>query len=306
MNSVAWSPDGTGLVTGTSGFSTILWDVQTGEPLGAMPGGFIRQVAWSPDGSLLAAISTDGLRLWDASTGSLINHSASFSGCGVDWSPDGTHLAIARGGMPVIVSVQDAQVAAGEYSQDGLCSWAEGLRAVDWSPEGQRVVSGSQGEYADGFIALWDAASLNRLWSYELESPLFIANDVAFSPDGSLVTAAISGDFWGQGQVLVLSAQTGEIVMRLGLRDTGATSVAWSPDGSLLAAGYGIPRGEIFRLGFELTNDGPVMLWNARTGEELAAFTAHNSGVQSIAFSPDGSRLASASLDGTVLIWAVP
>ena len=47
----------------------------------------------------------------------------------------------------------------------------------------------------------------------------------------------------------------------------------------------------------------PVRLWDAVTGQEKSVLTGHTGGVGSIAFSPDGSTLASGSGDGTILLW---
>ena len=67
-------------------------------------------------------------------------------------------------------------------------------------------------------------------------------------------------------------------------------SVAFSPDGQYLATA---------------TKDGFVRLWQAKTGQELRKWRAHQENATSVAFSPDGRYLASGSWDGTVKVWDV-
>ena len=77
-------------------------------------------------------------------------------------------------------------------------------------------------------------------------------------------------------------------------------SLAFSPDGTRVAAGFGMPA-------MRMPNYGPQMLkvWDPRTGVELAAWDAHQNTIAGLAFAPDGSRLATASMDQTVKLWEV-
>uniref|UniRef100_UPI00202533CB WD40 domain-containing protein n=2 Tax=unclassified Frankia TaxID=2632575 RepID=UPI00202533CB len=69
-----------------------------------------------------------------------------------------------------------------------------------------------------------------------------------------------------------------------------ATAVAFSPDGTLLATG---------------TQDGPVSLWDVRTGRRQRILADHTQLVSSVAFSPDGSTIAAAAGDRTVRLWNI-
>lgn len=54
------------------------------------------------------------------------------------------------------------------------------------------------------------------------------------------------------------------------------------------------------------SNSAVVHLWRLDTGQLVATLTSHTSEITAVAFSPDGSKLAASSLDGTILIWNVP
>ncbi|MGH3754831.1 MAG: hypothetical protein ACRDRP_19455, partial [Pseudonocardiaceae bacterium] len=69
---VAWSPDGTRLLTSSADHTARIWDATTAQPLHQLTGhtNWVRAVAWSPDGTRLLTGSADGtVRVWDATSG---------------------------------------------------------------------------------------------------------------------------------------------------------------------------------------------------------------------------------------------
>ncbi|MFM6471889.1 MAG: trypsin-like peptidase domain-containing protein, partial [Dolichospermum sp.] len=98
VNSVAWSPDGSTLASGSDDKTIKIWDGRTGNLLGTLSGhsDWVWSVAWSPDGRTLASGSDDKtIKIWDGRTGNLLRTLSGHSNLvrSVAWSPDGSTLA---------------------------------------------------------------------------------------------------------------------------------------------------------------------------------------------------------------------
>lgn len=278
--SVAFSPDGKMLASGSGDKTIKLWNAQTGVLKQTLTGhgDMIWQVTFSPDGKTLASASDDKtVKLWDAQTGALkqtlTGHTDKVNS--VAYSPDGKTLASAS--KDKTIKLWDAQTGALKQT---LTGHGEGLKSVAFSTDGKTLASAS----TDATIKLWDAQTGALKQTLPGVSRIDWALSVAFSPDGKILA---SGSF--DKTVKLWDAQTGKLERTLAPYYEGVWTVAFSPDGKTLASA---------------SFDKTVKLWDVQTGKLKQTLTGHGYSAYSVAFSPDGKTLASSD-DKTVKLWQV-
>src|SRR5215510_9403693 len=225
--SVAFSPDGKTLASGSSDNTIRLWDVGAGRLIRSITGhgGAVYSVAFSPDGKTLASSSEEGndsaLRLWDVNTGRLIR---SFEERNtwvptVAFSPDGK--MIASGNHEQVVKLWD--VGTGNLIRS-FVGHRNTIHSVAFSPDGKKLASGS----IDHKVKLWDLSTGKLIRSYDGE----YFNAVAFSPDGKTLAAG-SND----RTVKLWDVSDGSLIHSFEGQTWEVHSVAISPDGKTLASG---------------------------------------------------------------------
>jgi WD40 repeat protein len=284
VNSVAYSPDGMIVASGSSDATVRLWNVATGQQIGRPLKAdtyAVNSVAFSPDGKIVASGGNDGtVRLWDVATHQQISRpltGRSGDIGSVAFSPDGKMVASgsSRGNVRLWDTATHRPIGGPLFDYTGQ------ITSVAFSPDG-KLLAASGGL---GAVQLWDLATHQPI-GRPLRTHTFGVASVGFSPDSKTLAAA-----GFNGTVRLWDVATHRMMTDLSPGNTVTVfSVAFSPDGKTLAAGYA---------------DGTVRLWDVADGRPTGTFTASASEVHSVAFSPDGKTLATASSDHTVRLWHV-
>ncbi|MDY7076518.1 MAG: sigma-70 family RNA polymerase sigma factor [Chloroflexota bacterium] len=249
----------------------------------------INSVVFSPDGQTVATGASDGiLRLWRVSDGTLLHtlegHTRPVSG--IAFSQDGTLL---------ISGSRDRSV--------GIWQTLDGT-LVNRLAERSSEVLGLAISTDDRLLAL---GGIGAAWIWETEAGSFTlvdsqeypgsyVNDLAFSPDGTILALALSDEtVWLRRTPD--SGNNDETLLRLGGHTGKVLSLAFAPDGKYLATG---------------SEDNTLNLWqlSEQTDGNIEAkhilTLQHPDWVNSLAFSPDGTMLASGTMDRKVRLWSVP
>ena len=324
MSCVVFSPDGTKLAAGSAAGIKLL-EVPTGEQV------YTRQhidfgklefpasifsVAFSPDGTKLASASWDGVKLWEVETGqnitTLQGHTRVVSS--VAFSPDGLTFA-----SDSVGGVQVWEAATGRHITT-LAGPPNFVTAIAYSLDGTILATGSANtRNAEHTIKLWDIETGQNLTT--LQGHTDSVTTIAYSRDGRILASGSKDK-----TVKLWDVSTGENIATLHGHEKMVFSIALSPNGTKLASGsedtsirlWEIPTGRaIYTLGgVNSPQVGVTVLPARRPGQDIKELQADDAVdpepeiirglVFSVAFSPDGTKIAAVVLDdGETTLWDV-
>jgi WD40 repeat protein len=313
---IAFSPDGTRLIAGAKDLSALkVWDVSKSgdaEVLSIPTIVGFGDVAFTPNGKLVAADQQGHVRLWDLGSGeggepigSLLDEEHSFA-----LSPDGTMiayhdgtvwststgqlvLALTDGGgldgiswapgsnLLAVVGADDTRIIdlAGRTIETLPNQRAEGVWMSSFSPDGRLLATiDGGGAPAGSEISIWDWRREEVVRTIQADS----GESVMFDPTGSRLLAS-----WGSASIWAV--ETGERLTLLDGYPTAVEKAVFSPDGSQIAAGQ----------------NATVRVFDAASGLPLLTLRGGTSTIARVAFSADGTMVASQAPGDAVRVWAL-
>ena len=282
--------------------------------------GWIADLQWSPDGSLLAVCGGDGIAIFSGGFGidpslRLRDHAAPVKA--IAFSPDSRLMASASADTTIkLWRTVDGDIACIAT----LHGHASSVEAVAFSPLGDLLATGG----ADHSLRLWslDAPGESRLLGAHQDEVTCLAFDAhgktlysggrdgavrAWNLTGGEARILHRGDAWIRaiashprtnalatldrgGKVLLLDPSSPAKPSVFGAHGANADALAFSPGGDLLLSGG---------------RDGAIRLWDSMRGSALFALEAHSRPVMALAFHPAGALIASGGGDNRICLWAL-
>jgi eukaryotic-like serine/threonine-protein kinase len=308
---VSWSRDGKSIASWSRDDTMQVWHATTLVRISTDSMGMI--VAWSPDWRFVAACSNDNvLQVWERSTGRIfVEHAIPLHGSMgfglepvkkfVQWSSDGKYLASSLGSF-------DGDSTQVWDMSTGKILFSKPQNAIAWSPDGKYLalravlpleLPPASRTNTPVTVQIWDVAIQALRMSYMV--PGNADTSASSLPDGSLLWSP-DGKYMASGSGNIWNATTGKTIATY--QSSRSWSMVWSPNSRYIAAFDDSQHMlQDYNQQYNVKADPTVHVWNVLTGEDVFVYREHTAGVNDVAWSPDSTKIASASADMTVKVW---
>lgn len=238
VTALAFTPDGRDLVSASKDKTIRVWDLETGRTRRTFRG----QIGPGPEGEVAAmALSSDG-----------------------KWLASGGWMDPAQARVPCCGDVRLYDYASGELVTL-LRAHNEPVRALAFSPDGTRLISGS----TDGVLVFWDVATRSASHTAAAHGGEVFA--IAFTPDG---TRAVSAS--ADKDLVLWRTSDGTELARMAGHKAKVFALAMSPKGDFIASADAA---------------GEIRLWDSRDGRSLGVVADEGAQVRALSFLPSGEEI---------------
>jgi WD40 repeat protein len=275
INSVAISPDGKLVATGSEDSTTRVWQLGTGKLVRVLhdPNGAVSLVRFSPKGRLLLTISPGTARVYEVKTWTTI---------AIHRDPDYVNAAqFSLDGTRVVTAGRDGTAAVWSATTGGdlfrLAGHSDELNSAEFSSDGTKILTASSDHTA-------------RIWDATMGTNLPVTGDLipsgTFSPDGRWIAVANE-----RGEIQIFDRSTPSERRQLRGGTEAIPQVSFSPDSRRLVASSWDGKARVFDL--------------TRPGQDPLVLSGHTGDVIAAEFGPKGDRVVTSSIDGTARIWTL-
>jgi WD40 repeat protein/serine/threonine protein kinase len=287
INSAAFSPDGSLVVTTSTNGDVRLWDWRGrreigGGPRGPIPtfrspGGQAWSTAFSPNGEYLVTVGGRDAYVWKRSDGSeVIRLGPQGAVASARFSPDGGHVVTAS--WDNAARIWNAKTGQLERELQGHTEY---VNDAVFSRDGKCVLTASD----DKTAILWDAETGKRLGTFKGHTQrIRSASLLCDGQSGRVLKAMTASD---DATVCIWDVH-GTLLHEFKGHTKAVLDAKFSPDGKHVLSGG---------------DDNRAILWDSETGAILQTLDGHTAGVTSVAFSPDDARAITGSRDNSVKVW---